>query len=49
MDNLLCLKTIDDFMKEHPEIDSSTKSLIEPLVKESEDEIYNFIMNFIFL
>ena len=49
MDNAIHINnTIDDFLKDHPEIDPSLKSLIEPLLTESEDQIFDFVMNFIF-
>ena len=43
------VNTIDDFMKEHPELDSSLKPLIEPLFRESEEQLYNWIMSYIFM
>ena len=49
MDNKLAINTIDDFLKEHPEVDPSLKPMIEPLLKETEDQIYGFVMHFLFL
>ena len=43
------INPIDDFMKNHPELDPSFKPLIEPLLKDSEDQIYQFVMHFLFL
>ena len=43
------IKTIDDFMKEHPELDPSLKPVIEPVLRESEDQLFNFIMSYIFM
>jgi len=39
--------TIDDFMALHPELDPSLKQVIEPVVKESEDQFYAFIMGYL--
>ena len=43
------MNTIDDFMKEHPEINPSLKPLVEPLFRESEDQFFNWIMSYIFM
>jgi len=43
------VNTIDDFMKEHPELEPSLKPVIEPQFKESEDQLFNFIMSYIFM
>ena len=43
------IKTIDDFMKEHPELDLSLKPVIEPVFRESEDQLFNWIMSYIFM
>ena len=43
------INSIDDFMKEHPELDSSLKPVIEPIFRESEDQLFNFIMSYIFM
>jgi hypothetical protein len=43
------INTIDDFMKEHPELDTSLKPVIDPVFKESEDRLFNFIMSYIFM
>jgi len=43
------ITSIDDFMKEHPELESSLKSVIEPQFRESEDQLFNFIMCYIFM
>ena len=43
------INTIGDFMKEHPEIDPSLKPVVEPVFKDSEDQLYNFIMCYIFM
>ena len=43
------MNTIDYFMKAHPELDPSLKPVIEPIFKESEDQLFNFIMSYIFM
>ena len=43
------INTIDDFMKAHPELDPSLKPVIEPVIRESEDQMFNFIMGYIFM
>ena len=43
------INTIDDFMKAHPELDASLKPLIEPVFKESQNQMFNFIMSYIFM
>ena len=43
------INTIDIFMREHPEIDPSLKSIVEPIFRDSEDQLYNFIMCYIFM
>ena len=43
------INTIDDFMKAHPHLDPSLKSVIEPLFRESEDQLFNWIMSYIFM
>ena len=43
------INTIDDFMKAHPELDPSLKPVIEPIFRESEDQLFNFIMSYIFM
>lgn len=47
MDNTFRIHTIDDFMKDHPELDPSLKPLIEPLITETDDQVFGFIMNFL--
>lgn len=45
VDNVdIYLGTIDDFMKEHPEIDPSLKPLIEPLFKEYSNQMFQFLL-----
>ena len=41
------IKTIDDFLRAHPEIDPSLKPIIEPVFKESEDQLFAFIMGYL--
>ena len=41
------INTIDDFMKEHPELDLSLKPVIEPVFKEAEDQFFSFIMGYL--
>ena len=36
--------TIEDFMKNNPEIDPSLKEMIEPLFKETEYAVLNFFL-----
>jgi hypothetical protein len=43
------LKTFDDFLKEHPEIDPSWQPFIEPAIQTVEDQIFAFIMGYIFM
>ena len=43
------MNTIDDFMKAHPELDPSLKPVIEPVFRESEDQLFNWIMSYIFM
>ena len=43
------MNSIDDFMKEHPELELSLKPVIEPQFRESEDQLFNFIMCYIFM
>ena len=43
------INTIDNFMKAHPELDPSLKPVIEPIFRESEDQLFNFIMGYIFM
>jgi hypothetical protein len=40
---------MDEFMKKHPELDPSIKPVIEPAIKDSEDQLFNFIMSYIFM
>ncbi|MCL2127819.1 MAG: hypothetical protein FWH38_06150 [Treponema sp.] len=41
--------SMDAFMKEHPELDSSVKPVIEPVLQDAEDTLFNFIMSVIFM
>jgi hypothetical protein len=41
------IHTIDDFMKEHPELDPSLKPVIEPVFRESEDQFFSFLMGYL--
>jgi len=43
------ITTIDEFMKAHPELDPSLKPVIEPMFRESEDQLFNWIMSYIFM
>ncbi|MDR0562874.1 MAG: hypothetical protein LBG73_09340 [Spirochaetaceae bacterium] len=43
------IHTIDDFMKAHPEIDPSLKPVIEPVIQGAEDQLFNFIIGYIFM
>ena len=43
------MTTIDDFLKAHPELDPSLKSVIEPVIRDSEDQLFNWIMSYIFM
>ena len=49
MNTTVCFNNIDDFMKDHPEIDPALKPLVEPWLKETEKEINNFVLHFLFL
>jgi hypothetical protein len=41
--------SIDEFMKKHSELDPALRPLIEPAIKDSEDQLFNFIMSYIFM
>ena len=41
------IRTIDDFMKEHPELDPSLRTVIEPLFEDSHDQFLTFIMGYL--
>ena len=41
------INTIDGFMEAHPELDPSLKPVIEPLFRESEDQLFTFIMGYL--
>ena len=41
------VNTIEDFMKEHPELDPSLMPVIEPLFKDSENQLFSFIMGYL--
>jgi hypothetical protein len=41
--------SFDEFLKEHPEIDPSWRSFVEPVIQSSEDQLFNFIMSYIFM
>jgi hypothetical protein len=41
--------SFEEFMKEHPELDSSWTSFIQPVIQSSEDQLFNFIMSYIFM
>ena len=43
------LTSIDEFFKEHPELDPSLKPVVEPLFRESKDQLFSFIMSSIFM
>ena len=39
----------NEFMKEHPEIDPSWKSFVQPTIQTQEDQMYSFIISYIFM
>jgi hypothetical protein len=41
--------SFDDFMKDHRELDPSWASFIQPVIQSSEDQLFNFIMSYIFM
>jgi hypothetical protein len=41
--------SFDEFLKEHPEIDPSLRSFVEPVIQTSEDQLFSFIMSYIFM
>jgi hypothetical protein len=41
--------SFEEFMKEHPELDPSWEPFIRPVVQSSEDQLFNFIMSYIFM
>jgi hypothetical protein len=41
--------SFEEFMKEHPELDPSWASFIQPVIQSSEDQLFNFIMSYIFM
>jgi len=43
------INTIEDFMKAHPELDPSLKPVVEPMIMESEEQLFNWIMSYIFM
>ena len=43
------INTIEDFMKAYPDLDPSMKPVIEPIFQEAEDQLFNFIMSYIFM
>jgi hypothetical protein len=49
MEDAKYIHKFEDFMKAHPEIDSSLKPVIEPVIQGAEDQLFNFIMGYIFM
>ena len=43
------LFSFDEFMKEHPEIDPSWTSFVQPAIQAQEDQFFSFIMSYIFM
>jgi hypothetical protein len=39
----------EEFTKEHPELEQSWEFFIRPMIQSSEDQLFNFIMNYIFI
>jgi hypothetical protein len=40
----------EEFMKEHPEVNwDVAKPVIQPAIQSSEDQLYNWIMSYIFM
>ena len=37
--------TVDDFLRDYPEIDPSMRPLIEKLFKEMESQLFNYVLN----
>lgn len=42
-------KSFEEFLKENPEIDPSWGEFIEPVIKGSEDAIYQFIISVLYM
>lgn len=49
MENQSYIQTFDDFLAAHPEINPEWQEIIEPVIQESEDALFSFIMSFIFM
>ena len=43
------INTINDFMKEYPNLDPSLKPVVDPVIQGAEDQLFNFIMYYIFM
>jgi len=43
------LFSLDEFLKEHPEIDPSWKPVVQPVIQTSADQMFSFIMSYIFM
>ena len=39
----------DEFMKEHPEISQEWETFVEPVIKTEEEQMFSFIMSYIFM
>lgn len=43
------LKTFEDFLAEHPEINAEWGEFIEPDVQDAEKDLYAFLLSYIFM
>lgn len=49
MDDTKYLKTYDDFLQQHPEVDPADRAFMEPVIQGADDSIYSFIISYIFM
>ena len=43
------LFSFEEFKKEHPEIDSTWEPLVKPAIETHEEQMFSFIMSYIFM
>ena len=49
MDDSKYIHGFEEFLKAHPEIDPSWRSFIEPVIQTADDQLFSFIMSYIFM
>jgi hypothetical protein len=43
------LFSFEEFKKEHPEMDSEWESIVRPIIETQEEQMFSFIMSYIFM